>query len=58
MVKYLWEGLDARLASATPLYEDGDTPEGFSKGVKLNEAVARRVNDLQKKMIRILQGIQ
>lgn len=48
IVRYLWQGLDANLALATPMREEGDTIENFNRRVRNNEAAAKRVHDLNK----------
>ena len=55
MVRYLWEGLEARLALATPLRETGDTLESFGRRVRNNEAAARRVHDLERRQSKSYQ---
>ncbi|KAI9748796.1 MAG: hypothetical protein M4579_007115 [Chaenotheca gracillima] len=48
-VRYLWEGLDDQLALATPVREDGDTVDSFTRRAKQNEPAARRVWDRNQK---------
>ena len=48
IVRYLWQGLDANLALATPMRESGDTIESFNRRVRNNEAAAKRVHELNK----------
>ena len=48
IVRQLWNGLDANLALATPMREDGDTIESFNRRVRNNEAAAKKVHDLNK----------
>ena len=48
MVRYLWQGLDANLALATPMREEGDSIEKINRRVRNNEAAAKRVYDLSK----------
>ena len=49
LVHYLWEGLDAQLALATPVRQDYDTVESFSRRVRANETAAKKVHDLFKR---------
>ena len=44
VVRYLWQGLDANLALATPMREEGDAIEGVNRRVRNNEAAAKRVH--------------
>ena len=48
IVRYLWQGLEANLALATPMREEGDTIEAFNRRVRNNETAAKRVYDLNK----------
>ena len=48
IVRYLWQGLEANLALATPMREEGDTIENFNRRVRNNEAAAKRVHELNK----------
>ena len=48
IVRYLWQGLDANLALATPMREEGDTIEAFKRRVRNNEAAAKRVHELNR----------
>ena len=48
IVRYLWQGLDANLALATPMREEGDTIESFNRRVRNNEAAAKRVHEINK----------
>lgn len=45
VVRYLWQGLDANLALATPTREEGDTIEGVNRRVRNVDAAAKRVHE-------------
>ena len=48
IIRYLWQGLNANLALATLIREEGDMIEAFNRRVRNNEVAAKRVHDLNR----------